>query len=85
MDHIHCKLTRMNMCYLFVFADYLEPMSDEFFVLLVEKFANPDFQNLGVLLGIPENQNSNIFADTTFPNYQYKVLHVSDLSIFHEL
>lgn len=56
--------------------DYLEPMSDEFFVLLVEKFANPDFQNLGVLLGIPENQNSNIFADTTFPNYQYKVLHM---------
>ncbi|XP_061181048.1 uncharacterized protein LOC133189665 [Saccostrea echinata] len=54
--------------------DYPEPMSDEFFVLLVEKFANPDFQNLGVLLGIPENQNANIFADTTFPNYQYKVL-----------
>lgn len=56
--------------------DVLEPMSDEFFVLLVEKFANPDFQNIGVFLGIPENQNSNIFADTTFPNYQYKVLHM---------
>lgn len=56
--------------------DYIEPMSDEFFVVLVEKFANPEFQNLGVLLEIPENQNSNIFADTTFPNYQYKVLHM---------
>lgn len=55
-------------------------MSDEFFVLLVEKFANPEFQNLGVLLGISEKQNSNIFADTDFPNYQYKVLHVSHLS-----
>lgn len=72
----------MYMCYLFIFADVLEPMSDEFFVLLVEKFANPDFQNIGVFLGIPENQNSNIFADTTFPNYQYKVLHVNKLSIF---
>ncbi|XP_062591289.1 uncharacterized protein LOC134252782 [Saccostrea cucullata] len=56
--------------------DYPEPMSNEFFVLLVEKFANPEFQNLGVSLGISENQNANIFADTTFPNYQYKVLHM---------
>ena len=51
-------------------------MSDEFFVLLVEKFATPEFQHLGVLMGIPENQNSDIFADTTFPNHQYKVLRV---------
>nr|XP_022315819.1 uncharacterized protein LOC111119690 [Crassostrea virginica]XP_022315820.1 uncharacterized protein LOC111119690 [Crassostrea virginica]XP_022315821.1 uncharacterized protein LOC111119690 [Crassostrea virginica] len=55
-------------------SGYPEPMSDEFFVLLVEKFATPEFQHLGVLMGIPENQNSDIFADTTFPNHQYKVL-----------
>ncbi|XP_048761478.2 uncharacterized protein LOC125670390 isoform X2 [Ostrea edulis] len=53
---------------------YPEPMSDEFFVILVENYANQDFRNLGVLLGIPENQTSNIFADTTFPNFQYRVL-----------
>ena len=64
-------------------------MSDEFFVLLVEKFATPEFQHLGVLMGIPENQNSDIFADTTFPNHQYKVLRVGiskfrDVSLYLE-
>lgn len=52
-------------------------MSDEFFVLLVERYANPEFQNLGVLLGIPENQNSTIFAETLFPSFQYKCVQVS--------
>lgn len=77
----------MYMWYLFMFVDCFEPMSDEFCVLLVEKFANPEFQNLGVLLGISEDQNSNIFGDTDFPNYRYKVLHVSiyPISLFMKM
>lgn len=74
----------MYMWYLFMFVDCFEPMSDEFFVLLVEKFANPEFQNLGVLLGISEDQNSNIFADTDFPNYRYKACKSLSNIIVHE-
>ena len=53
------------------------PMSDSFLVLLVRQSGGPSFREVGIYMDLQESQISNIFSDSTMPDYEIKLFCVS--------
>ena len=71
--HIHCLLNLKYIC----ITEQPSPVSDQIFVLLIDKFGNNgSITQLGLQMGLSRPENDKIFNDALITNREHQLLRV---------